>query len=59
MNPLAPYDLIADRWTRDRKSQPFREKKYVDHFIQLAEADTRILDPGCGSGEPIARYIID
>lgn len=54
-----PYDLIAERWSRDRNSLAFRERPYLDRFIELAAPGGRILDLGCGSGKPIARYLLD
>jgi SAM-dependent methyltransferase len=55
----APYDLIADRWSRDRGALPFREQPYVERLLQLVAPGGRILDLGCGSGKPIARYLLD
>jgi len=55
---LAPYDLIAEKWSRARKLLP-RERPYVDRFIALASPGGHILDVGCGSGSPIARHLLD
>ena len=55
---LAPYDLIAEKWSRERKLLP-RERPYVDRFTALASPGGHILDVGCGSGSPIARHLLD
>lgn len=55
---LAPYDLIATRWSSARRARPFREKVYVDRFLDLARAGGEILDLGCGMGHPIAGYLL-
>jgi cyclopropane fatty-acyl-phospholipid synthase-like methyltransferase len=55
----APYDLIAERWSRDRDALRFRERPYVDRFVALASPGGHILDLGCGSGKPIARHLLD
>lgn len=52
-----PYDLIAEKWYAERKKL-FREKKYVDILLQPLAPGSKILDLGCGAGEPIARYLL-
>jgi SAM-dependent methyltransferase len=56
---LAPYDLIAEKWSRARGKLLFRERPYVDRFIALASAGGHVLDLGCGPGKPIARSLLD
>ena len=51
------YDSIAERFAKARTG--FRERIYVDRFIALAVPGAHILDLGCGTGVPIARYLID
>ena len=55
----ASYDLIADQWSRERSVSQFRERPYVDRFLELIAPGSHILDLGCGMGIPIARYLID
>ncbi|CAN5434237.1 class I SAM-dependent methyltransferase [soil metagenome] len=52
------YDLIADGFANMRDSFA-TEKKYLDLFIQYLKPHSYILDVGCGSGYPIAAYLID
>ena len=35
------------------------ERTWLDRFLALVPSGARILDIGCGSGEPIARYLIE
>lgn len=55
----APYDLIADKWSQARSLAGSREKSYVDRLLELLESGAHVLDLGCGSGSPIARYLVD
>lgn len=55
----APYDLIAEKWSRERAASGFRERQYVDRFLELIERGAHVLDLGCGSGTPIARYFLN
>jgi SAM-dependent methyltransferase len=54
-----PYDLIASQWARSRASGGFREKPYVERFVQLARPQAHILDLGFGTGQPIGRHLLD
>ncbi len=51
------YDLIAEEFAKMRDSF-YMEKKYIDRFLQMLSTSASILDLGCGSGYPIASYII-
>jgi len=59
MRERVPYDLIAEPWSRERNSLLFHERPYLDRFLELTTPGGHILDLGCGSGEPIARYLLD
>jgi SAM-dependent methyltransferase len=52
------YRRYALQWARDRGKHLF-EKSWLDRFLALQPAGADILDIGCGSGEPIARYLIE
>lgn len=51
------YQRYARIWAQSRGKQLF-ERAWLDRFCALLPTDASILDIGCGSGEPIARYLI-
>jgi len=51
-----PYDHIAEQW--HSSSRVFRARKYVDMTLQGLQPGANILDWGCGTGTPIAQYLI-
>lgn len=52
------YELNALAWDRER-GRGLAEKAWLDRFLALLPPAASILDLGCGSGEPIARYLIE
>lgn len=57
--PAAPYDLIAEEWSQERQMLPFRERAYLDRFLEFTVPGAHLLDLGCGVGAPITRYLLD
>lgn len=53
------YEAHADAWDRTRGRDVRLEAAWLDRFAALLPADASILDIGCGSGEPIARHLIE
>ncbi|MGX9393215.1 class I SAM-dependent DNA methyltransferase [Nitrobacteraceae bacterium UC4446_H13] len=51
------YERHARTFDRERGKNLF-ERRWLDRFRAVAGAGASILDIGCGSGEPIARYFI-
>ena len=51
------YDAIADTWNEQREW--YIEQSSVDAAIEHLHSDATILDVGCGSGKPIAAYLIE
>lgn len=52
------YERHASEWDKDRGRDLF-EEPWLARFLALVERGSSILDVGCGSGEPIARYLIE
>lgn len=52
------YQRHARAWAHDRGNQLF-EKAWLDWFRGLLPPAGTVLDIGCGTGEPIARYLIE
>ncbi len=52
------YDIIASGFAEMRNSFA-TEKKYLDLFMEYLQPKSSILDVGCGSGYPIASYLVE
>jgi SAM-dependent methyltransferase len=52
------YEKHAQDWDRNRGRSLF-ERPWLDRFIGLLPNGGSILDMGCGSAEPLARYLIE
>ena len=53
------YERNAHHYVADRRRVEWDESAWLDRFIALLPQHAAILDIGCGSGEPIARYLIE
>ena len=51
------YQRHAKAWT-DLRGQLLYEKTWLDRFLAYLPAQAKILDLGCGSGRPIAAYLL-
>lgn len=51
------YDRIAASYTRDREK--FENWDELSDFCDEMPVDARILDVGCGTGLPVAKYLVD
>ena len=52
------YEAVARQFDRDR-SKALVERYYLDALLSRLGGQREILDLGCGSAEPIARFFID
>jgi SAM-dependent methyltransferase len=53
------YERNARNYVSDRCGVGWDESGWLDRFIALLPQHATVLDIGCGSGEPIARYLIE
>lgn len=53
-----PYDQIADDFHAIRTCLQPREAEYLSLLLDPLAENSTILDLGCGTGQPIARYMI-
>ncbi|KJZ19102.1 class I SAM-dependent methyltransferase [Loktanella sp. S4079] len=54
---ISLYRRHAAAWVRAR-STSLMEKHWLDRFVDPLPAGARLLDIGCGAGDPIARYLM-
>lgn len=52
------YDRIAPEWDRARFAFYGREREYIDALLEGLPRRSAILDLGCGTGRPIAEYLL-
>src|SRR3989339_1878009 len=57
-NVYKDYEIIAE-WFDEHRSRELFEKPYLDKVISYLVPGAKILDLGCGMGEPIAQYFIE
>jgi cyclopropane fatty-acyl-phospholipid synthase-like methyltransferase len=55
---VALYDRHAGQYDLDR-GRSLQEREWLDRFLAHVVPGGTILDIGCGTGEPIARYLIE
>jgi 2-polyprenyl-3-methyl-5-hydroxy-6-metoxy-1,4-benzoquinol methylase len=58
MNVAQAYDRIAE-WFDSTRTRALIEQPYLDALVQVLQPGASILDLGCGSGEPILRFLVE
>lgn len=53
------YERHAAEWDRERGPDARLERTWLERFAGYLPRGATILDIGCGSGQPIARYLIE
>jgi SAM-dependent methyltransferase len=56
---ISLYQRHATDWDKQRGCDSLFEKPWLDRFLALLPPRASILDVGCGSGKPVARYFIE
>jgi cyclopropane fatty-acyl-phospholipid synthase-like methyltransferase len=54
------YDYIADQWHANSRGQNYVDRVlgYVDRILEGLPRGSKVLDLGCGTGNPIARHVV-
>lgn len=52
------YNKIAHAWGSARVGFFGREREYIDLVLSAAPRGSTILDLGCGTGRPMAEYVL-
>lgn len=62
MDPTAPvwelYERHAELWTRTRLPGVIIERGWLDRFCEQLRPEARLLDVGCGHGQPIGAQLL-
>lgn len=53
------YERHAEAWDRIRLADLILEREWLTRFTSLLPSDGSVLDMGCGSGQPIARHLLE
>ncbi len=58
---IATYERVGPAWAKDR-NRSLMEKAWLDRMLAAAprhKGPVRILELGCGAGQPIGRYLVE
>jgi len=55
---VALYDRHAATWDASRGKDALMERQWLQRFTALFAPQAAILDIGCGTGDPMARYLV-
>jgi len=52
------YERYALEWDTDRNNNTWNDKGWHDRFVTCLPGGATVLDLGCGSGMPVAHYLV-
>lgn len=52
------YNAIAEEWDSARVRMSDAERRLLDLTLEVTQSGQRVLDLGCGTGRPIAEYVV-
>jgi trans-aconitate methyltransferase len=55
---IGHYEKHAIAWDADRRAAAWNDKPWLERFACLLPTGARVLDLGCGSGSPVAEYLV-
>jgi SAM-dependent methyltransferase len=53
------YERHAYAWDADRRTAGWNDKPWHERFIAKLPKAAKVLDLGCGSGSPVAQYMVE
>src|SRR5215203_5424783 len=55
------YDQIAEQWHKNFRGQLYVDRilGYVDKILDGLPPQAKVLDLGCGTGNPIAKHLVE
>src|SRR5215472_268326 len=53
------YERHAAEWDHDRQNSPWNDKHWIAQFVAHLCQGADVLDLGCGSGRPVAQFIVE
>jgi hypothetical protein len=54
---IAHYERHVRTWDADRRAGGWSDKSYIETFLSYLSASARVLDLGCGGGDPVALHL--
>jgi SAM-dependent methyltransferase len=53
----AGYDVVSRRYAAYRDQ--FKNDRYLERFVEIMPPPRRVIDVGCGSGQPVDGYLVE
>jgi cyclopropane fatty-acyl-phospholipid synthase-like methyltransferase len=53
------YRRHAVQWDATRRSRAWNDRGWIEAFAKKLARGSRVLDLGCGGGEPVARFLVE